>query len=388
MKVRHILVIISSLFLITLIGFSFSMGRKFGISYGVANAEDIRASNKKVDSTLKVEPAKKYVKTIAVKNKIYPVELKGYGKVISSSTINISSEVQGVLTSSISLKKGTRFRKGQVLFSINNSDIKLGLQSKKSAFLTLLTSILPDLQIDYPDRFSDWKKFFERIDVTKPLPSLPEFKSTKEKSFIVSRNILSQYYSIQSDETRLKKYNITAPFSGSIIESYTDAGAIVSPGMSVIKILRKGKLEIEIPVLSNNLDLVKKGETVELKDQNGKITLGKVNRIGNYVNPTTQTIPVFVNLNDNNNDLYNGMYLESTINCNSTVSATQIPRTAIFDKKKIYIVNKDGKLEKISISISTYQDKTVLATGLTDGTPIVSEAIVNAKDGMLVTILD
>ena len=388
MKVRHVLIVISSFFIILIIGLAFNIGRKNGIDYGVENAEKIKAEKKKKKQPTIDSIVPKYVKALTVKNKIHPVELKGYGKVISSTSINISTEVQGILSSSIPLKKGTHFKQGQVLFIVKNNDIKLGLQSKKSSFLTQLTTILPDLNIDYPESFNNWKIFFEKIDVRKPLPELPVFQSTKEKSFIISRNILSQYYSILSDEERLKKYIITAPFSGSIIESYSDAGATVSPGMSVIKILREGKLEIEIPILVNNLSLLKKGQEVKLKDNDGRITIGKIGRIGNYVNPTTQTIPVFVDIKNSDNSLYNGMYLESTINCNSELSATKIPRTAIFDNEQIYIVTKDNKLKKITVTVSTYQDKSVLVTGLKDGVKVVSEAIVNAKEGTVVSILN
>jgi RND family efflux transporter MFP subunit len=244
------------------------------------------------------------------------------------------------------------------------------------------------LNIDYPESYNSWKIFFEKIDVSLPLPSLPEFKSTKEKSFIISRNILSQYYSIKSDEERLKKYIITAPFSGSVIESYTESGATISPGMSVIKILREGKLEIEIPILAKNLALIKKGQEVQLQNNDGSIILGSINRIGEYVNSSTQTFPVFVSINDNNNTLYNGMYLESTINCNSKQLAVEIPRTAIFDDENIYLINNENQLIKKKITISTFQDKTVLVTDLEEGTSIVSEAIVNVKEGTIVSILN
>ncbi len=388
MKIRHVLIVILSFCIITIVALAFSIGREAGIKHGVENAEKIRAKKQKGKQLTTDSITPKYVKAITIKNEIHPIELKGYGKVISATSINISTEVQGILSSSIYIKKGTHFQKGQVLFTIKNNDVKLGLQSKKSSFLTQLSAILPDLNIDYPESFDQWKLFFEKIDVQKPLPPLPNFKSTKEKSFIISRNILSQYYSIQSDEARLKKYTITAPFSGSIIEAYTDEGANVSPGMSVIKILREGKLEIEIPILANNLSLINKGQEVQLKHNNDNVIFGKISRIGNYVNPTTQTIPVFVDIMSGKNNLYNGMYLESTINCNSLLRAAKIPRTAIFDDEKVFSITNNNELKEINIEISTYQDKFVLVTGLKDGMKIVSEAIVNAKDGTTVAILN
>ena len=385
---RQVLIVILTIALISVVFLSYYIGNKRGVNYGVENAKEILAK-KAIKREIPTDTlVAKYVKVLTVSNQIHPIVLSGHGKVNAASTINISTEVQGVLNSKIVLKKGTSFKVGQVLFTINNSDIKLALQSKKSAFLTQLTTILPDLSIDYEESYPNWKQFFEKIDVTQPLPILPEFNSVKEKSFIISRNILSQYYSIKSDEERLNKYTITAPFSGSIIESYIESGATVSPGMTVITILKEGKLEIEIPILAKNLSLVKKGQEVELQHSDGNKIMGTVSRIGEYVNTSTQTFPVFVAINGNNENLYNGMYLEATITCNSNQLATEVPRTAIFDDRTIYIVNEMNQLVKQTVNISTLQDKTALITGLENGTRIVSEAIVNVKEGSTVSVLN
>ena len=82
------------------------------------------------------------------------------------------------------------------------------------------------------------------------------------------------------------------------------------------------------------------------------------------------------------------MYLESTINCNSNQMAVEIPRTAIFDDDYVYLINNKKQLVKKKVTISTFQDKTVLVTGLSDGVKVVSEAIVNAKEGTTVSILN
>ena len=388
MKVRHVLIVITSVIIIGVIGFSFSLGRKMGISYGVEHAEEIKAKKRKKPQDEEINDNLKYVSAVAVENTIHPIVLFGYGKVNASSSVGISSEVQGVLHAPIELKKGTKFQKGQVLFSIKNTDVKMALESKKGNFLSLLTTILPDLKVDYPESFNKWIAFFDKIDLTQPLPPLPEFSSVKEKGFIVSRNVLSQYYSIKSEEERLKKYIVIAPFSGSIIEAFADDGATVAPGMVVIKVLREGKLEIEIPVLAQNLDLIKKGLKVRLKNNENDTILGKIIRVGEYVNPVTQTIPVFVGINNSEVPLYNGMYLESEILCNSVSKGVELPRTAIFGKDMVFVVDKNNQLHKKRVKIITRQDKTVLVEGLNDGELVVNEAIVNAKEGDKVALLN
>ena len=58
---------------------------------------------------------------------------------------------------------------------------------------------------------------------------------------------------------------------------------------------------------------------VTLFDDNELEYNGSVSRIGNFVNPETQNISVFVEIpkNSKNKNLYSGMYLEANIESNS-----------------------------------------------------------------------
>lgn len=377
MKVRHVLIIISSALLIVAFVVVFSIGKTIGEN---APKED----EAKEKSEEKVDTIRVFAETFS--NKTVPVVAEGFGKVVSSSMINVTAEVQGVIQPNILLKKGTSFNKGQVLFSLKNTDIKIKLQARKSNFLTLITSALPDLKLDFPDNFEAWQKFYTAIDLAKTLPPLPEVGDFKEKNFIVSKGIYTEYYNIQADQESLKKYTIVAPFTGSIIESFTDEGAVVNPGSPVIAILRSGKMEIEVPISGDKIELVKEGAQVSLTDNEGVSTTGVVDRIGAYLNAQTQTIPVFISIAEEATGLYNGMYLDTQIDCDGVMKTIEIPRKAIFNKDQIFVV-ENGKIFSKSIDVELYTKKTALVTGLNDGVMIVVEPVLNGKDGAEVKVM-
>lgn len=395
MKVRHVLIILTGIFVVFMIGAAYMMGYGSGLSKGEQDAEKIRAE--------RLEAAKEgsftaivfgdrdtsFVNVLAkpVLNEIKPIVAAGFGKVISSSMINISSEVQGAINANISLKKGTKFKKGQLLLSINNQDVKMALQARKSGYLTLLTSILPDLKLDYNENFDAWLKFFSSFEVNKPLPPLPETKSFKEKNFVISRNVYSEYYNILSDQERLKKYSIYAPFNGSVLDAFTDDGAITAPGSPMLAVIREGDMEIEVPIGANEIDLVKDAAEVVLYDEIGSVAIGKVNRKGTYINPQTQTVPVFIDIIESTVDLYNGMYLNAEIQCEGTTSMIEIPRKALFNKNEVYVV-ENGRIFAEKVDISLYLKNTVLIKGVKDNTVIVLEPILNAKDSMEVKVIN
>ena len=134
MKTRHVLIIVSSIILlITLyyVGYSCYM---MGITYGEQNAELIRKERllrSYINYEVPESTIPKYVKTKVISNKTIPLTIKSFGRVIASSNINISTEVQGKLTGIIELKKGSEFKKGQILIKIDDRDAQLALNARK-----------------------------------------------------------------------------------------------------------------------------------------------------------------------------------------------------------------------------------------------------------------
>ena len=381
MKARKIVVFVLLLVFLGLLMIVGSISYNSGVSYGEANAEQIR-KNKiiNVDSVV----VENFVTAAYTLNEKAPISVKSSGRIVPGKMIGISSEVQGVLESSITLKKGTKFRKGDLLFKLRDTDIKLMLAAKKSAYLSLIAQNLPDIATDFSSEFEKWNAFFNAINVDQPLNEFPEFNTTREKNFIISRNILAEYLSIKSDEFRLSKYFQFAPFSGSIVESFTDEGAIVNPGSPVIQIMRNDELEIEIPVPLKYMDNIKVGNTVELRE-NERSFDGVIIRKGDFINAKTQNVPVYVKPH-NAKSLYYGMYVEAILKLNSNQNVVKIPRKALFDNERLYTVNQqDSTLVSITLDIRSSDDKFVYVENLSDSVLYVTQPLINKKEKNKVT---
>ena len=383
MKARKIVVFVVALIVIALVVTVGIVSYYSGVSYGEANAEDIR-KNKIISLDSLIETPKKYVAAAFTINEKSPIKVKSSGRVVPGKIINISSEVQGVLESGISLKKGSKFKKGDLLFKLRDTDIKLMLAAKKSAYLSLIAQNLPDIATDFSQEFDKWTNFFNGINVDQPLDDFPSFSTTREKNFIISRNILAEYLSIKSDEFKLSKYFQFAPFTGSIVDSYTDKGAIVNPGSPVIQIMRSDELEIEIPIPLKYMDNIKVGTKVNLFD-NAKTFNGKIIRKGDFINANTQNVPVYVKP-DNATSIFYGMYLEAFLEFNETEDVVRIPRKALFDNQKLYIINEnDSTLKSISLEIRSSDDQFVYVSNIEDSVLYVSNPVINAKENTKVT---
>ena len=109
----------------------------------------------------------------------------------------------------------------------------------------------------------------------------------------------------------LTKYYIYAPFNGAYTDVYAEPGAIASPGVRIARIIRTDKLELEVPVEATNIHFLKTGQTVEIisSDEN-EIFTGRILRISDFVDPTTQSVPVFMDISSRKNKrVYQGEYM-------------------------------------------------------------------------------
>jgi len=325
---------------------------------------------------------KKYVKTETVKYGAIPTQVVAHGRVRTAESLDVIAEVSGrMFRGSVPLKEGQSFRKGTLLYRVDDTETKLNLQSQKSNFLKDLAAILPDLKIDFPDSYETWEEYFNSINLDKKLPKLPDYKTNKEKTFLATKNIFSTYYTIKSAEANLEKYYFYAPFDGTISQVNLQSGSFVNPGSNIAKILRSDKLEIKVDVSADQIHWIEKGAETTIIDENGRSWTGKVTRIGEFVNENTQSIDVHIALQSKGERLFDGQYLEAKIPGKYINNGMLIPRNAIFNGNEVFVL-KDSLLKVREIKIHKTNTETAIFSGLASGEEVVVEPLINAHNNM------
>ena len=380
MNIRKVIIITVSAITLLVFVMTAIISYNFGMNYGVTNAETIRIKRAK-----KAETHSKEIKSVLVskvKNSTIRKKINSSGRVVSLNNITILSEVQGRLIGNNTFKKGAKLRKGDTIFTVENTNLKLLIEAKKSKYMALISSTLPDIKLDFNNEYNKWNYFFNALDLKNNLVEFPKINSSKEKNFIVSRSVLAEYLSIKSDEEKLSKYTVSAPFDGIITKSYSDVGGNVNPGSPVVDFIRDDKMEIELTVNTSEITFINIGDSVSFM-QNEKKYSGKIVRKGNFVNPKTQNISVFTSIN-NNNSIYNGMYLDAIITTQGTKNTFKFPRRAVFEKSKVFIIDSENKLKIKNVNIIAYQNDEVIIDNLSDNILIVTEPLINAIEGTTV----
>ncbi len=330
----------------------------------------------------------KVVKTVfvdTVKNGNIPIIVPANGNLRARERVELYSEVQGVFRKGSNLfKTGQEYRRGEVIIRIDAEEYGASVQSSKSALYNLITSIMPDIRLDYPDVFEKWQEYLNGFDLDNSTPPLPEMTTDKEKYFISGRGIVTSYYNIKNLEQRLSKYRIIAPFNGVLTEALVTEGTLIRSGQKLGEFINTDVYELEVAVSKAYSDLLKVGESVELSNLEGTSTYtGKVARINGSVDQASQTIKAFIEVK--NKALREGMYLEANLSAKNEEDAIEIDRSLLMENDKIFVV-RDSVLDLIEVQPVYFSNRKVVLKDVPEGLTIISKPVVGAYAGMLVKV--
>jgi multidrug efflux pump subunit AcrA (membrane-fusion protein) len=341
--------------------------------------------NSKTAYKPKAEKVVKTVFTEVVQNGTVPIVVNANGNLMAKSRVELYAEVQGVFRGGNKLfKVGQPYNAGETVIRIDASEYAASVQSAKSNLYNLLTSIMPDLRLDYPDIFPKWEAYLNQFDMDASTPALPEMTTEKEKFFISGRGILTSYYNVKNLEQRLAKYRISAPFKGVLTEALVTEGTLIRSGQKLGEFINTDVYELEVAIGKTYSDLLEIGESVVLSNLDGTHTYtGKVARINGSVDQATQTIKAYIEVKDDR--LREGMYLEARLDAREEADAIEIDRSLLLENDKIFVV-RDTILDLIDVKPVYFTNKTVVLKSVPNGTVIMAKPLIGAYTGMAVKV--
>lgn len=310
---------------------------------------------------------------------------KATGKLRAFDRFEIFAQVDGqLLPSARHFKEGNSYAKGDVMLEIDQQEYEMTLLAQKSDFITLITSILPDLKSDYPSSYPIWREYVSNLDVTQALSELPTPSDQQEKFYLAGKGVLSRYYNILSAEEKLAKYTIRAPFNGVVTAVKVEAGTAVRMGSEMGTLINTNLYDLEITVPLALLGNVAVGTSARLSSTEipGSWT-GEVVRVGGNIDEQTQSVKLFIRTSGNT--LKEGMFLTADLQQQAFANAMSLPRKMVDDQNRVFVV-KDGQLHRKTIKILSRQGDIAVISGLTPGTPVLSTVVKSAYEGMPVRI--
>lgn len=327
--------------------------------------------------------AEKVVKNVFTKEVIngsYNVQIPSNGVLEAYQRIKITSRVQGLMqTINPLFKSGQSYRKGQILVQIASSEFNSNVIAQRASLYNLITSVIPDLQLDFPQAYQSWKTYLKEFDVEKATPPLPDMDEDV-RLFISGRGIISSYYSLQNLEKSLTFYTIRAPFDGVLVAANVTEGSLIRPGQELGDFIAPDHYELKVALPKSYVEKIDVGAAVELKsiDTQKKYT-GTVSRINAKVNTETQSVEVFIRVSSS--ELKEGVYLEALIGALEFNDVVALDRGLLNGDQELYLV-EDDKLVLKKVEVAHFTDSHAVVRGLKDGVVVIAQPIIGAYQGM------
>lgn len=246
------------------------------------------------------------------------------GKIEAENSANLSTRMMGYVTK-IHVKVGQHVGAGQLLVSIKNTD----LQAKKAqvdASILQASAGFNNAKKDY-DRFV--ALFKQQSASQKELDDITAryemAKAGLEGAKQMRNEVMAQFsYS-----------NITAPFSGTVTNTFVKEGDMANPGMPLISVEGASKLQVTAMVSESDITTIKKGMDVKVlvKSSNANLT-GKVSEISGSATNTGGQYLVKINLDKVDSSVLSGMFVNVQFpveNSNSVSDAAilLVPKSAL-----------------------------------------------------------
>jgi RND family efflux transporter MFP subunit len=221
------------------------------------------------------------------------------GKIESENSANLSTRMMGYVTK-VNVKVGQNVSAGQLLVSINNTDL-LAKKAQVDASITQATAGYNNAKKDY-DRFVNL--FAQQSASQKELDDMTAryemAKAGLEAAKQMRNEVMAQFsYS-----------NITAPFTGTVTNTFVKEGDMANPGMPLVSIEGASRLQVTAMVSESDISNVKNGMPVKINVKSlNKEVAGKVSEVSLSAKNTGGQYLVKVILDKMDKTILSGMFV-------------------------------------------------------------------------------
>jgi membrane fusion protein (multidrug efflux system) len=305
------------------------------------------------------------VSGIVVKLATFDNNLSLSGSIEANEQVEIRSEVTGIVES-INFQEGSNVRKGQVLFKVNDVELRAQLiQAKTKESLASENERRAKLLLQ-KEAISQ-----EEYDIAKA-----DYKSAQAQSQLINAQI--------------SKTAVRAPFSGKIGLRSISPGTYITPTVLVAKLVNIGKLKITFSIPEKYATQVKPNSnlTFTVSGSTDKYT-AKVYAIEPEIAVATRTLQIRAIADNKDGKLLPGTFANVELPLDIIKDAIVVPTEAIIpvqNGKKVFITDK-GKAKEVMIETATRTDASILViAGLKAGDTVITSGIMSLKNEDLVKV--
>lgn len=308
--------------------------------------------------------------------------LTASGTVNAVNSATLSTRMMGFVDN-IHVNVGQQVTKGQLLVSINNSDL--------SAKQAQANAGIMEAQAAFNNAKKDYRRFQSLFDdnsaTQKELDDMSAHYEMAKARLEAAKQMKNEV------ESQFAYSNLRAPFSGVVTNRYIELGDMANPGMPLISVESPGNFEVTASVPEKEISKIKSGAEVQviLKSINAEIP-GKVTEVSASATHTGGQYVVKVVLDKTDVEIFSGMYatVQFPVEKSSGATTVLIPEEALVHRGEltgIYTVSQSNTAILRWLRLGrTYGDHVAVLSGLSAADTYIVSADSKLYNGAKLTI--
>jgi len=328
------------------------------------------------------------VKTEVVKQQTSPVELSSFGTVEAYSSVELKSQITGVLNE-VHFTEGQMVKKGDLLLSIDSRQQQATLNAAKAVLEKDLAS-LKNAEIDV-NRQTDM--------FNKGIASQDLYDNTITAAEVLRATVKADNASVENAALQLDYCSIRSPIDGITGILLVQPGNIVSANSTTIVTIKQlDPIYVSFRVPEQYLSDIQKymslgdlNVTVYKTDEPNKPIDGILKFVDNTIDAgsSTRTIRLRATLANPQRHLWPGQYVTVTLTVTQEPNAIVIPSVAVQisqDNRFVYVVKPDKTVEARPVTVKRASNNQSVVEGLKPDEIIVTDGQLRLVPGLRVEI--
>jgi len=302
------------------------------------------------------------------------------GTLAPEQSANITSRTSGKVLS-VAVDKGDVVHAGDLLVKLDDADIQLS---------TGAGGLGKDNVDKYKVAYDLARGLYEKNRELFDNGALSEVACEQSRVSMEQARIQYETAAAALGE-QLSKTSITAPFDGVVVSIGVQEGDTIAQGAAIASIVAMDRVVLKGTVPESVVSMIVQGQDVTASADAlpGMDFSGKVSFISPVSVPAGQIFPIEISIPNPDGLLKAGMTANARIRVQTVENALTVPSAAVFErngKDCVYVV-ADGtaELREVVTGISD-GESTVVISGITEGTVVVSENAGLLMDGDRVAV--
>ena len=279
-----------------------------------------------------------------------PIDVTAIGTVEAYLTVSVRPQVAGPLLEA-RFKEGDFVHKGQVLFTIDPRPYQADLERAKAALVR--DKALTENNRSQAERY---KKLL--AEGVAPAQQVDQFSSAADAS---DATVTSDEAAIRQSQLNLEYCTITAPIDGYTGKLSVQPGNLLRVADPLVVINEINPVYVTFSVPQQHLGDITKymgqnklAVTVMLPNDAGAPDRGTLEFVDNAVDPTTGTIRLRAQFDNQRKRLWPGLFVNAMLRLSNRPNTLVVPTQAIStnqDGQFVYVVKADNTVESRPIAV-------------------------------------